>query len=352
MKKTLLALGLGLALSASAMAAQDFRLVVHGGAGNIVEGRFTQEEEKAYHEGLQAALKAGYDVLAQGGTSVDAVKAAINQMELNPIFNAGRGAVFTNEGKNELDASIMNGKDLSAGAVAGVTNVKHPINCADMVRTKSPHVMMVTQGAEKFCAQNGAEIVDPKWFFTQHRYNQLKKAQEKEQIVLDHDGAKKTSNAELYIDPLMYDYKYGTVGAVALDKHGNLAAATSTGGMTNKRFGRVGDSPIVGAGTYANNQTVAVSATGSGEMFIRTSAAHNVHTLYKYVSQDVQKAGDVAIKEVGELGGSGGLIILDAKGNYAFPMNSKGMHRGTIGPDGKPMTAMYGTEKLRHYTGK
>lgn len=352
MKKTLLVLGLGLALSATAMAAQDFRLVIHGGAGNIVEGRFTPEEEKAYHEGLQAALKAGYDVLAKGGTSVDAVKAAINQMELNPIFNAGRGAVFTNEGKNELDASIMDGKDLTAGAVAGVTNVKHPINCADLVRTKSPHVMMVTQGAEKFCAQNGAEIVDPKWFFTQHRYDQLKKAQEKEQIVLDHDGAKKTSNAELYIDPLMYDYKYGTVGAVALDKHGNLAAATSTGGMTNKRFGRVGDSPIVGAGTYANNQTVAVSATGSGEMFIRTSAAHNVHTLYKYVSQDVQKAGDAAIKEVGEIGGSGGLIILDAKGNYAFPMNSKGMHRGTIGPDGKPMTAMYGTEKLRHYSSK
>lgn len=352
MKKTLLTLGLGLALSATAMAAQDFRLVIHGGAGNIVEGRFTPEEEKAYHEGLQAALKAGYDVLAKGGTSVDAVKAAINQMELNPIFNAGRGAVFTNEGKNELDASIMDGKDLTAGAVAGVTNVKHPINCADLVRTKSPHVMMVTQGAEKFCAQNGAEIVDPKWFFTQHRYDQLKKAQEKEQIVLDHDGAKKTSNAELYIDPLMYDYKYGTVGAVALDKHGNLAAATSTGGMTNKRFGRVGDSPIVGAGTYANNQTVAVSATGSGEMFIRTSAAHNVHTLYKYVSQDVQKAGDAAIKEVGEIGGSGGLIILDAKGNYAFPMNSKGMHRGTIGPDGKPMTAMYGTEKLRHYSSK
>lgn len=352
MKKTLLALGLGLALSATAMAAQDFRLVIHGGAGNVVEGRFTPEEEKAYHEGLQAALKAGYDVLAKGGTSVDAVKAAINQMELNPIFNAGRGAVFTNEGKNELDASIMDGKDLTAGAVAGVTNVKHPINCADLVRTKSPHVMMVTQGAEKFCAQNGAEIVDPKWFFTQHRYDQLKKAQEKEQIVLDHDGAKKTSNAELYIDPLMYDYKYGTVGAVALDKHGNLAAATSTGGMTNKRFGRVGDSPIVGAGTYANNQTVAVSATGSGEMFIRTSAAHNVHTFYKYVSQDVQKAGDAAIKEVGEIGGSGGLIVLDAKGNYAFPMNSKGMHRGTIGPDGKPMTAMYGTEKLRHYSSK
>ena len=345
MRKTLVALSLGLALSGTALAADDFRLVIHGGAGNIVEGRFSPEEEKAYHEGLQAALKAGYEVLNRGGTSVEAVKAAINQMELNPIFNAGRGAVFTNEGKNELDASIMDGKTLTAGAVAGVTNVKHPVNCADLVRTKSPHVMMASKGAEKFCAANGAEIVDPKWFFTQHRYDQLKKAQEKEQILLDHDGAKKTSNAELYIDPLMYDYKFGTVGAVALDKHGNLAAATSTGGMTNKRFGRIGDSPIIGAGTYANNDTVAVSATGSGEMFIRTSAAYNVSVHYKYEGPDVQKAGEAAIKDVGAIGGTGGLIILDRKGHYAFPMNSAGMHRGTIGPDGKPMTAMYGKEK-------
>ena len=352
MRKTLVAVSLGLALSGTALAADDFRLVIHGGAGNIVEGRFSPEEEKAYHEGLQAALKAGYEVLNRGGTSVEAVKAAINQMELNPIFNAGRGAVFTNEGKNELDASIMDGKTLTAGAVAGVTNVKHPVNCADLVRTKSPHVMMASKGAEKFCAANGAEIVDPKWFFTQHRYDQLKKAQEKEQILLDHDGAKKTSNAELYIDPLMYDYKFGTVGAVALDKHGNLAAATSTGGMTNKRFGRIGDSPIIGAGTYANNDTVAVSATGSGEMFIRTSAAYNVSVHYKYEGPDVQKAGEAAIKDVGAIGGTGGLIILDRKGQYAFPMNSAGMHRGTIGPDGKAMTAMYGTEKLREYKAK
>ena len=207
MKRSLLALGLGLALAATAQAA-DIRLVIHGGAGTMAREDFTPERAAKYHEGLQQALQAGYAVLEQGGTAVDAVKAAINQMELNPNFNAGRGAVFTSEGKNELDSSIMDGKTLSAGAVAGVTNVKHPINCADLVRTKSPHVMMATKGAEEFCAKNGAETVDPKWFFTDFRYQQLQKAKEKEQIILDHDGDHpKTANAELFIDPMMYDYK-------------------------------------------------------------------------------------------------------------------------------------------------
>lgn len=353
MKKTLLAMAFGLTLAAGAQAADaPYRLVIHGGAGNITADRFTPEEQAQYHAGLQKALLAGNEVLAKGGTATDAVMAAINQMELNPIFNAGRGAVFTNEGKNELDASIMDGKTLAAGAVAGVTNVKHPINCANLVRTKSPHVMMTSLGAEKFCAQNGAEIVDPKWFFTEYRYQQLKKAQEKEQVILDHDGAKKTANAELYISPLMYDYKYGTVGAVALDKHGNLAAGTSTGGMTNKRYGRVGDSPVIGAGTYANNKSVAVSATGTGEMFIRTSAAYNVHARYVYQNADVKKAGEDVMKEIGEINGTGGMIILDAKGNYSFPMNCGGMHRGTIGPDGIPLTAMFGTDDVHHFKAK
>ena len=196
MKRSLLALGLGLALAATAQAA-DIRLVIHGGAGTMAREDFTPERAAKYHEGLQQALQAGYAVLEQGGTAVDAVKAAINQMELNPNFNAGRGAVFTSEGKNELDSSIMDGKTLSAGAVAGGTNVKHPINCADLVRTKSPHVMMATKGAEEFCAKNGAETVDPKWFFTDFRYQQLQKAKEKEQIILDHDGDHpKTANAE------------------------------------------------------------------------------------------------------------------------------------------------------------
>ena len=355
MKKQLLAMALGLTFAVAANAADaQYRLVIHGGAGNITADRFTPEQQAEYHAGLQKALLAGNKVLASGGTAIDAVKAAINEMELNPIFNAGRGAVFTNEGKNELDSSIMDGKTLMAGAVAGVTNIKHPINCADIVRTKSPHVMMATKGAEKFCAQNGAETVDPKWFFTQNRYDQLKKAQEKEQVILDHDGAtkKKTANAELYIDPLMYDYKYGTVGAVALDKDGNLAAGTSTGGMTNKRYGRIGDSPVIGAGTYANNKSVAVSATGSGEMFIRTSAAYNVHSRYTHLGENVQKAGDAVIKEIGDIKGTGGMIILDAKGNFAFPMNSGGMHRGMIDSKGVPMTAMFGDEQLRHFKAK
>ncbi len=415
MKKQLLAMALGLTFAVAANAADaQYRLVIHGGAGNITVDRFTPEQQAEYHAGLQKALLAGNKVLASGGTAIDAVKAAINEMELNPIFNAGRGAVFTNEGKNELDSSIMDGKTLMAGAVAGVTNIKHPINCADLVRTKSPHVMMATKGAEKFCAQNGAETVDPKWFFTQNRYDQLKKAQEKEQVILDHDGAtkKKTANAELYIDPLMYDYKYGTVGAVALDKDGNLAAGTSTGGMTNKRYGRIGDSPVIGAGTYANNKSVAVSATGSGEykygtvgavaldkdgnlaagtstggmtnkrygrigdspvigagtyannksvavsatgsgeMFIRTSAAYNVHSRYTHLGENVQKAGDAVIKEIGDIKGTGGMIILDAKGNFAFPMNSGGMHRGMIDSKGVPMTAMFGDEQLRHFKAK
>ena len=315
MKRSLLALGLGLTLAATAQAA-DIRLVIHGGAGTMAREDFTPERAAKYHEGLQQALQAGYAVLEQGGTAVDAV---------------------------------MDGKTLSAGAVAGVTNVKHPINCADLVRTKSPHVMMATKGAEEFCAKNGAETVDPKWFFTDFRYQQLQKAKEKEQIILDHDGDHpKTANAELFIDPMMYDYKYGTVGAVALDKDGNIAAGTSTGGMTNKRFGRVGDSPIIGAGTYANNETVAVSCTGSGEMFIRTSAAYNVHAHYKLLGQDVQKAGDAAIAEVGAIKGTGGMIILDAKGNFAFPMNSLGMYRGTIGKDGVPMTAIFADEELKN----
>lgn len=355
MKKQLLAMVLGLTFAVAANAADaQYRLVIHGGCGNITHDRFTPEQQAEYHAGLQKALLAGNKVLASGGTAIDAVKAAINEMELNPIFNAGRGAVFTNEGKNELDSSIMDGKTLMAGAVAGVTNIKHPINCADIVRTKSPHVMMATKGAEKFCAQNGAETVDPKWFFTQTRYDQLKKAQEKEQVILDHDGAtkKKTANAELYIDPLMYDYKYGTVGAVALDKDGNLAAGTSTGGMTNKRYGRIGDSPVIGAGTYANNKSVAVSATGSGEKFIRTSAAFNVHSRYTHLGENVQKAGDAVIKEIGDIKGTGGMIILDAKGNFAFPMNSAGMHRGMIDSKGVPMTAMFGDEQLRHFKAK
>jgi beta-aspartyl-peptidase (threonine type) len=258
-------------------------------------------------------------------------------MEDSPLFNAGKGAVFTHEGKNEMDASIMDGSNRKAGAVAGVTNIKNPINAAYAVMTKSPHVMMVSKGAEQFAAEQGLEIVDPSYFRTDFRWQQLQKAKEKEKVVLDHDG----KTAALFIDPMMYDYKYGTVGAVALDKNGNIAAGTSTGGMTNKRFGRVGDSPIIGAGNYADNNTVAVSATGSGEMFIRTATAHNIAAQVKYNKTPIDQAARNALDEVKELNGSGGVIVLDKTGNYAMEFNSEGMYRGTIGNDGKPQVAIY-----------
>lgn len=313
------------------------RLVIHGGAGTITKDTITPEQEKEYKEKLTEALNAGYAVLNSGGTSIEAVQKSINVMEDSPLFNAGKGAVFTHDGRNELDASIMDGKTRNAGAVAGVTTVKNPINAAIAVMEKSPHVLMVSNGADLFAKEQGLTIVDPSYFRTEHRWQQLQKAIEKEQVVLDHDG----KTATLFIDPMMYDYKYGTVGAVALDQHGNLAAGTSTGGMTNKRYGRVGDSPIIGAGNYADNETVAVSATGSGEMFIRTLAAFNIAAQVKYQNLPLEKAAQNALDEVKAINGSGGVIVLDKSGDYTMSFNSEGMYRGTIGNDGKPVVAIY-----------
>ncbi|WP_099075414.1 isoaspartyl peptidase/L-asparaginase family protein [Proteus alimentorum] len=313
------------------------RLVIHGGAGTITKDTITPEQEKEYKEKLTEALNAGYAVLNSGGTSIEAVQKSINVMEDSPLFNAGKGAVFTHDGRNELDASIMDGKTRKAGAVAGVTTVKNPINAAIAVMEKSPHVMMVSNGADLFAKEQGLTIVDPSYFKTEHRWQQLQKAIEKEQVVLDHDG----KTAALFVDPMMYDYKYGTVGAVALDQHGNLAAGTSTGGMTNKRYGRVGDSPIIGAGNYADNETVAVSATGSGEMFIRTLTAFNIAAQVKYKNLSLEEAAQNALDEVKAINGSGGVIVLDKTGNYTMSFNSEGMYRGTIGNDGKPIVAIY-----------
>ncbi|HEK0786105.1 TPA: isoaspartyl peptidase/L-asparaginase family protein [Proteus mirabilis] len=313
------------------------RLVIHGGAGTITKDTITPEQEKEYKEKLTEALNAGYAVLNSGGTSIEAVQKSINVMEDSPLFNAGKGAVFTHDGRNELDASIMDGKTRKAGAVAGVTTVKNPINAAIAVMEKSPHVMMVSNGADIFAKEQGLTIVDPSYFKTEHRWQQLQKAIEKEQVVLDHDG----KTAALFVDPMMYDYKYGTVGAVALDQHGNLAAGTSTGGMTNKRYGRVGDSPIIGAGNYADNETVAVSATGSGEMFIRTLTAFNIAAQVKYKNLPLEEAAQNALDEVKAINGSGGVIVLDKTGNYTMSFNSEGMYRGTIGNDGKPVVAIY-----------
>ena len=310
-------------------------LVIHGGAGTITRAQMTPEMEKQYRAGLEEALRKGHAVLARGGSSVDAVEATIRVMEDNPLFNAGKGAVFTHEGKNELDASIMNGKNKAAGSVAGVTTIRNPISAARAVMEKSKHVMMVGRGAELFATQMGLEIVDPSYFWTERRWKSLQKE-------LMQEEAKKSS----FVDPGPLDErKFGTVGAVALDQEGNIAAATSTGGMTNKRYGRVGDAPIIGAGTYAENESCAVSATGHGEFFIRWTVAYDIAALVKYRGLSVQAAADEVIhKKLAAVKGEGGVIVLDTKGNFAMPFNSEGMYRGFIGADGVPKVAIYKDE--------
>lgn len=315
-------------------------LVIHGGAGTILKSKMTPEREKAYQQGLQTALNAGNEILKNGGTALDAVEAAIKTMEDNPLFNAGKGAVFTNEGKNEMDASIMDGKTLKAGAVAGVTNVKNPITAARAVMDKSEHVMMAGKGAEEFAAQAGCTIVDPSYFFTEQRWRDLQKV--KKEDSLKALQGKDSSRAYLLKQPNNHNYKYGTVGAVALDKHGNLAAATSTGGMTNKRFGRIGDSPIIGAGTYANNATCAISCTGWGEYFIRLVMAKSVSDRMELAGMSLQDAADEMIMhELGELGGDGGLIGVDKNGNIIMTFDTEGMYRGYIKSNGETAIKIY-----------
>ena len=313
-------------------------LVIHGGAGTITRANMTPEKEKAYQAALQQALQAGYDVLKKGGASLDAVEAAIHVMEESPLFNAGKGAVFTNEGKNELDAAVMDGKTLKAGAVAGVTVVKSPISLARKVMEASEHVMLTGRGAEQFAKEKGLEIVNPSYFYTETRYQQLQNAKKEEKVQLDHSGDKGSLDEHIFTE----GKKYGTVGAVALDAYGNLAAGTSTGGMTNKRWNRVGDAPIIGAGTYANNQTCAVSATGHGEYFIRSVVSYDISALMEYKGLSVQQAADeVVMKKLVERGGEGGVIAVDAKGNVAMPFNSEGMYRGFVKADGKPTVLIY-----------
>jgi beta-aspartyl-peptidase (threonine type) len=291
----------------------------------------TPEKEREYRAGLEKALKVGYEILQGGGSSLDAVEKAIRVLEDDPQFNAGKGAVFTSEGVNELDASIMDGKSLKAGAVTGVRRVKNPVSLARLVMEKSPHVMLAGSGAEAFAKEQGVELVDSKYFFTQERWDALQKM--KDAAKGGGSGGKKF---------LISDQDaHGTVGAVALDQQGNVAAATSTGGMTNKRPGRVGDSPVIGAGTYANNATCAVSATGDGEYFIRAVVAHQVSSLMRYQGASVQAAAEATIKQVGELGGTGGLIAIDHDGNIAMPFNTSGMYRGRVDPSGKFIIEIY-----------
>ncbi len=306
----------------------DITLVIHGGAGTILKENMTAEKETAYREKLNEALETGYAILEKGGSSMDAVVATIQVMELSPLFNSGVGAVYTHEGRNELDASVMDGGTGSAGAVAGVTTIKSPIRAALEVMKNSPHVMMSGSGAEAFAEQQGLEIVPNSYFGTERRKKSLEKVLERE--------ANKTSNLLQY-----QDWKYGTVGAVALDKEGNIAAGTSTGGMTNKRFGRIGDSPIIGAGTFAENISCGVSSTGHGEYFIRNAVAYDIAARMKYLKTSVeQSAKEVIQDKLVEKGGSGGVICLDRAGNIAMEFNTAGMYRGYM-QNGKAHVYIY-----------
>ena len=307
-------------------------LVIHGGAGTIERSKMTPEKERQYRVGLERALTAGYTILKGGGSSLDATEAAVRVLEDDPHFNAGRGSVFTSAGTNEMDASIMDGKTLKAGAVCSVQHIKNPIGLARLVMEKSPHVMLDCVGAEAFAKANGIELVDQKYFFTQERWDALQKIKAAEKSRAS--GAGKSF--------LITDQdRHGTVGAVALDKDGNLAAATSTGGTTNKMPGRIGDTPVIGAGTYANNQTCAVSCTGDGEYFIRAAAAHEVSALMQYRGIKLQEAAQDALDTVKQLGGTGGLIAIDQNGEIALPFNTNGMYRGYVDPNGKFVTEIY-----------
>ncbi|WP_078084960.1 isoaspartyl peptidase/L-asparaginase family protein [Microbulbifer mangrovi] len=343
MKRTILCITsclLWLSLGAQASEPAEFAIAIHGGAGTIEKSKMTPEKERAYRAKLEEAIDAGYAVLEKGGLSLDAVVAAINILEDSPLFNAGKGAVYTYEGAHELDASIMDGRDRQAGAVAGVKRVANPINLARMVMEDSPFVMLAGDGAEAFARSRGVPMVDNKQFDTEQRRQQLERAKEK----LDKEN-KQDKDYRAAVDSLPVPFRMGTVGAVALDKQGNLAAGTSTGGMTAKRYGRIGDSPVIGAGTFADNRSCAVSATGHGEYFIRYNVAADICTRVAYQSKSVAKAADEVINDVLlPVGGTGGVIVLDAKGNIALTFNTKGMYRASRVAGQPAQVAIFGKD--------
>ena len=305
-------------------------IVIHGGAGDIEKKNMSANDIKAYQDKLDEALEAGYKLMQNGGNSTDAVEAAINVMENAGIFDAGKGAVFNSEGKIELDASIMQGKDLKAGSVAAVTVIKNPITAAKAVMQHTRHVMLVARGAEEFARTQGLEIVDPSYFYTERSHQDWLNVKKNE------DSLRKSGHGSIDANK-----KFGTVGVVALDKQGNLAAGTSTGGTTNKLAGRVGDSPLIGAGTYADNVSCGVSCTGTGEYFIRLGVARDIADMVEYKGYSVQKALETALDKVKNLGGTGGIIALDTKGNIAIDFITKGMNRGYIDKNGKKEIKMF-----------
>ncbi|GAA3999308.1 isoaspartyl peptidase/L-asparaginase [Sphingomonas humi] len=323
-----LAVLIGALLMTAPAQAAEWKLVIHGGAGVIERSALTPEKEKEIRAGLDRALAAGAAVLSKGGASLDAVEAAVRVLEDDPNFNAGKGAVFTYDGKNELDAAVMDGRTRAAGAVAGVTRSKNPVSLARKVMEASNHVMLSGAGADAFSKEKGLEQVDPSYFGTDYRRKQL-------------EIFKKTDVAALDLE-----YRYGTVGAVALDQSGHVAAATSTGGMTGKRWNRIGDAPIIGAGTYADDRACAVSATGSGEMFIRVGVAHEICARMRFLKEDAGTAADTVMKEVAAIDGSGGVIVVTPKGEMAYSFNSAGMYRGKADASGRKV-AIFGDEERR-----
>jgi beta-aspartyl-peptidase (threonine type) len=314
---------------------ENFGIVIHGGAGTILKENMSDSLENAYRAKMEEAIKVGHEILKNGGDAMEAVTKTIAILEDSPLFNAGKGAVFTHEETNELDASVMDGATLNAGAVAGVTHIKNPIQLAVEVMNNSEHVMLAGKGAEVFAQSRGIELVDPSYFYTERRFKSLQRAKRR--------AAKKVTTS--YDDPFLKNSKFGTVGCVALDKEGNLAAGTSTGGMTNKRWNRIGDAPIIGAGTYANNATCAVSSTGWGEYFIRAMVAHDISAMIEYKGVSLQEASyEVIQKKVPALGGDGGIIAIDANGNVAMEFNTAGMYRAHMNAEGELVVKIYKNE--------
>ncbi|MBB3019721.1 beta-aspartyl-peptidase (threonine type) [Microvirga lupini] len=311
----------------STTTSNDFALAVHGGAGTILRSKMTPEREAAYHAGLRRALEAGRVVLADGGSALDAVTAAVMALEDESLFNAGRGAVYTSAGRQEMDAAVMNGRDRSAGAVAGICGPRNPVLAARAVMEHSGHVVLIGESALEFCRRQGLTFEEPSYFYTDQRWQALQ-----ETLAMRQSGADDQDESR----------KHGTVGAVARDRHGNIAAATSTGGMTAKAPGRVGDSPVIGAGTWADNETCAVSATGHGEIFIRYAAAHEIASRMRYAGQTLDQASRaVVIDMLAPAGGSGGIIAVDRDGNVSLPFNCSGMYRGVVRRDGRLLTGIY-----------
>ncbi|TIC87192.1 isoaspartyl peptidase/L-asparaginase family protein [Crenobacter intestini] len=309
----------------------EFALAIHGGAGTLTRSTMTAGQETEYRAALHQAMVAGQACLAAGQGALDAVCAAVAMMEDSPLFNAGRGAVFTHEGRNEMDAAVMVGAGRDAGAVCQLTGIRNPVLAARAVMEKSNHVLLAGDGARAFAESVGLETAPAEYFHTDARYRQLLAVRDSSAAVLDHDGAHKLAFA---------DKKFGTVGAVALDRNGKLAAATSTGGLTNKRWGRVGDSPVIGAGTWADPQ-VAISATGTGEVFLRACAAHEITARMRYLHEDAATAAAAVMAELGQMGGQGGLIVVDAEGRISLPFNTEGMYRGQLVAGGEIEVAIY-----------